>query len=194
MARPWPLRTRLVAAVLALVAAALIVIGAISYMALRQYLVGRIDDQLVSFSRGSTVLALPNTQSNGYVPPTNWLVTRKSDTGVGQVIPNISPSSQPKWPTSYTQAAALPTKPYTARAPDGTDWRLLAIREPNGELFFVGQSLTEVEGATSRLIVLDLIIGGATLLVIGAIGAGVIRRKPSPSHRDRIESSRDHRW
>jgi len=180
MARPWPLRTRLIAAVLALVAAALIAIGAISYFALKSYLVGRIDAQLVNLSRGTTVVAVPNMQTDGPAPPTNWIIALKSDTGVGQVIPDIPVESQPHWPTNYQQAAALPTTPFTSRAADGTDWRLLASKEPNGDLFFVGQSLTEVEGATSRLVVLELIIGGATLLVIGAIGAGVVRRSLRP--------------
>jgi two-component system OmpR family sensor kinase len=180
MARPWPLRTRLVAAVLALVAAALIAISVISYTALRQYLIGRIDAQLVSVSRGSSVLALTNSDSTAPAPPTNWLFTRKSDTGVGPVFPNLSLSSQPPWPTSYAQVAALPTTPYSARAQDGTDWRLLAIREPNGDVTFVAQSLTEVEGATKRLIAIELIVGGATLLVITAIGAGVIRASLRP--------------
>jgi two-component system OmpR family sensor kinase len=180
MARPWPLRTRLVAAVLALVAAALIAIGGISYFALKSYLVGRIDDQLLNLSRGTTVVAVPNMQTDGPAPPTNWIIALKSDTGVGQVIPDIPVESQPRWPTNYQQAAALPTTPFTSRASDGTDWRLLVSKEPNGDLFFVGQSLTEVEGATGRLVVLELIIGGATLLVIGAIGAGVIRRSLRP--------------
>lgn len=181
MARPWPLRTRLIAAVLALVAAALIAIGGISYVALKSYLIGRIDAQLVNVSRGGTVVAVPNMQPDQPAPPTNWIVALKGDTGVGPVIPNTPVKSQPRWPTNYQQAASLPTGPFTSRARDGTDWRLLVTREPsNGDLLFVGQSLTEVEGATSRLVLLELTIGGATLLVIGAIGAGVVRRSLRP--------------
>src|SRR5262245_51143405 len=180
MARPWPLRTRLVVAVLALVAAALLAIGAISYVALRQYLIGRIDAQLVSFSRGSTVLALTNAEFNTPAPPTNWIFTRKSDTGVGVVYPNIAEASQPPWPTSVSAVAKLPTTPYSAQAPDGTDWRLLAIRQGSGDIVFVGQSLTDVEGATQRLIFIELIVGGATLLIVSAIGAEVVRRSLRP--------------
>jgi two-component system, OmpR family, sensor kinase len=180
MARPWPLRTRLIAAVLALVAAALIAIGGISYLALRHYLVDRIDAQLTSVSRGSSELTFINLDTDMPSPPTNWLFTQKSDTGVGRVFPNISPKSQPPWPSSYAAVASLPTTPYTVRAPDGTDWRLLALRQPNGDVIYIGQLLTEVEGAIQRLVTIELIVGGATLLIITAIGAEVIRRSLRP--------------
>lgn len=183
MARPWPLRTRLIAAVLALVAAALIAIGGISYVALRHYLVDRIDAQLTSVSRGASELTFINADTNMPSPPTNWLFTQKSDTGVGRVFPNINPKSQPPWPSSYAAVASLPSTPYTVRAPDGTDWRLLALRQPNGDVIYIGQLLTEVEGAIQRLVTIELIVGGATLLIITAIGAEVIRRSLRPLTR-----------
>ncbi|MFY1675432.1 two-component sensor histidine kinase, partial [Plantactinospora sp. WMMB334] len=51
--RATPLRIKLVAAVLVLVAAALVVISVMTAFFLRSYLVGRIDDQLQDFTRQS---------------------------------------------------------------------------------------------------------------------------------------------
>ncbi len=58
------MRVRLVAAMLALVTLALLVIGATSVFALRDYLVGRVDSQLAGAVPGAAALAqdLPAAQ------------------------------------------------------------------------------------------------------------------------------------
>ena len=58
MARPWPLRTRLIAGILALVALSLVAISVISYVGLQRYLVGRIDEELVSTAQKPSILTL----------------------------------------------------------------------------------------------------------------------------------------
>jgi two-component system OmpR family sensor kinase len=181
MARPWPLRTRLIAGVLALLAGCLIAISVISYIGLRQYLVGRIDLELISTARKPTILTqrdLPTASS--FVLPTNWLVAVKTANGMGPVFPDLPAQTQPTWPHSATEVATLPRTPYTARAPDGTEWRLLALYNQEGQLMFLGQSLTDVQGAIHRFLVIELIVGGATLLIVSAIGAEVIRRSLRP--------------
>src|SRR5262245_58264552 len=121
MARPWPLRTRLVAAVLALVAAALVAISVISYLGLKRYLVGRIDDELITTARRPSILTLRDTpEPQAFVLPTNWLVALKTANGMGPVFPNLPANQLPSWPQSATQVADLPRTPYTARAADGT--------------------------------------------------------------------------
>src|SRR5690606_41605669 len=54
-----PLRVKLVAAVLVLVAVALVLISVASTVALRSYLVGRIDEQLVEMVEGIQQRGLP---------------------------------------------------------------------------------------------------------------------------------------
>ncbi|MFM9709913.1 hypothetical protein ACKI2E_45175, partial [Streptomyces galilaeus] len=58
MARPWPLRTRLIAGILALVALSLVAISVISYVGLNRYLVGKIDVELISTARKPSILTL----------------------------------------------------------------------------------------------------------------------------------------
>jgi two-component system OmpR family sensor kinase len=181
MARPWPLRTRLIAAVLALVALALIAISAISYLALKQYLVGRIDDELIATARRPTILTLRDAPPPTALElPTNWLVALKTTNGMGDVFPSRPAKSQPAWPQNAAEVSARLEKPYTSQAPDGTDWRLYAFYDPYGQLVYLGQSLTDVEGSIHRFVIIELIVGGATLLIISAIGAEVIRRSLRP--------------
>ena len=181
MARPWPLRTRLIAGILALVALSLVAISVISYVGLNRYLVGRIDEELISTARKPSILTLRDAPpSTAFVLPTNWLFASKTSNGMGPVFPDLPVKSQPTWPRSATEVADLPRQPYTSRAPDGTDWRLLALYNQEGQLFFLGQSLTDVEGSIHRFLLIQLIVGGGTLIIISAIGAEVIRRSLRP--------------
>jgi two-component system OmpR family sensor kinase len=181
MARPWPLRTRLIAGILALVALSLVAISVISYVGLNRYLVGKIDEELISTARKPSIVTLREAPPpTAFVLPTNWLFASKTSNGMGQVFPDLPVKSQPTWPRSATEVADLPRQPYTSRAPDGTDWRLLALYNPDGQLIFLGQSLTDVEGSIHRLLVIQLVVGGGTLLIISAIGAEVIRRSLRP--------------
>jgi two-component system, OmpR family, sensor kinase len=181
MARRWPLRTRLIAGVLALVALSLVAISVISYVGLRSYLVGKIDEELISTAGKPSILTLRDAPpSTAFVLPTNWLFASKTPNGMGPVFPDLPAKSQPTWPRSATEVAALPREPFTSRAPDGTDWRLLALYNQEGQLIFLGQSLTDVEGSLHRFLLIQLIVGGSTLLIISAIGAEVIRRSLRP--------------
>ena len=181
MARPWPLRTRLIAGILALVALSLLAISVISYVGLNRYLVGRIDQELISTAQKPSILTLRDAPPSGaFVLPTNWLFASKTSNGMGPVFPDLPVKSQPTWPRSATEVADLPRQPYTSRASDGTDWRLLAFYNQEGQLDFLGQSLTDVEGSIHRFLLIQLIVGGGTLLIITAIGAEVIRRSLRP--------------
>jgi two-component system OmpR family sensor kinase len=181
MARPWPLRTRLIAGILALVALSLLAISVISYVGLNRYLVGRIDQELISTAQKPSILTLRDAPPSGaFVLPTNWLFASKTSNGMGPVFPDLPVKSQPTWPRSATEVADLSRQPYTSRASDGTDWRLLAFYNQEGQLDFLGQSLTDVEGSIHRFLLIQLIVGGGTLLIISAIGAEVIRRSLRP--------------
>jgi two-component system OmpR family sensor kinase len=178
-----PLRTKLIAVVLALVAAALVVVGALSSWALRTYLIGRIDNQLTETAEHLDIASVPENDVYGFVPPTSWLVTIKDEYGNGPVIPEqLSRGQQPSWPHSVTQRMAVPDVPYTARSQDGSvSWRLLATPVRGGEsLLFLGQRLTDVDGAVDRLIAIELVVGVSTLLVLSAVGVGLIRRSMRP--------------
>ncbi len=185
-AQRFPLRTKLVAAVLALVAAALVAVGVISSWALRRYMIGRIDDQLRQTAQHFDIDSVPDYSGNSYistfVPPTAWLVTIKDDNANGKVYPlSLTTGELPRWPHGVTQFLAVPTVPYTARSLDGTiTWRLFATPVPGGELLFLGQRLNDVNGAVNRLITIELVVGISALLVLSSVGVEVIRRGTRP--------------
>lgn len=177
-----PLRTKLVAAVLALLAAALIAIGAATTFALRHYLVGRIDNQLVATASSFDTRSVPSGPESAFIPPTSWLVAILDVHDNGQVFPpTLTPARLPAWPTGVRAWDALPSTPFTIRSADGlTDWRLLVTTMSDGERFILGQSLTDVEGAVSRLIAVELIVGAATLVVMTSFGVALIRATLRP--------------
>ncbi|HKD98443.1 MAG TPA: HAMP domain-containing sensor histidine kinase [Micromonosporaceae bacterium] len=178
-----PLRTKLILVVLALVAVALLAVGVLSSWALRSYMIGRIDKQLADTKTTFDLGAFPDTDVVGFVPPTAWLVAEKDDHGVGPVIPEtLSKGVQPIWPRDIGQFMAVPTDPYTVRSVDGTtSWRLLATPIFGGDrLLFLGQRLTDVDGAVDRLIAIELVVGAVTLVVLSAVGVGLIRRSMRP--------------
>jgi two-component system, OmpR family, sensor kinase len=179
--RRTPLRVKLVGTVIALSTIALVAIGAASSIALRRYLIGRIDDQIVTTSRRLDPRTIPQAPVNTFIPPTTWIVTIKDDNGNGYVFPNLPAGQQPMWPIGVKKVQQVQGKPYTVRSMDSdAQWRLLVTPLDNGLLFIVGQSLNDVNGAVKELIFIELVIGAATLVVVTAVGVGVVRANLRP--------------
>jgi two-component system, OmpR family, sensor kinase len=179
--RRTPLRVKLVASVFLLTFVALIAIGVSSSIALRRYLIGRIDEQIVTTSGRLDPRSVPQAPVNTFIPPTTWIVTIKDDNGVGWVFPQLSPGDEPRWPIGIDNVQKVAGKPYTVRSVDSDQqWRLLVTPLDNGQLFIVGQSLNDVNGAVRELIFIELVIGSATLVVVSAVGIAVVRASLRP--------------
>jgi two-component system OmpR family sensor kinase len=181
--RRTPLRIKLVAAVLALVAAALVVIALASSWALRTNLLGQVDNQLLITARTTDVSTIPKVPSNAYVPPTPYLIGIADVHGIGYLIADSSLTDKdlPPLPRTLPDVMAKLNKPYTVRAANGSrDWRMLLSDQKNGQLLIVGQSLTSEQQAVSRFTLTELIAGGAALVVLSALGAAVVRASLRP--------------
>jgi two-component system OmpR family sensor kinase len=183
--RRTPLRIKLVAAVLALVAASLLAIGVFVSVEMNRYLINQIDSQLVRISQSLDLNSVPRQAvQTRFVLPSNYVVTINSMTGIGQPVFDdryVTAADLPVWPNTVAKVDAVLNKPYTARATNHSmDWRLLATALPNGQTLFLGQSLSDVESAIHRLDVSELIVGGAALILLGAIGAATVRRSLRP--------------
>jgi two-component system, OmpR family, sensor kinase len=183
--RRTPLRVKLVAGVLALVTAALVVIGvAVSY-AMNRYLNTQIDNQLIRTTQSVDVRSIPQAPvTAGFYPPSNWVVTIKSTTGVG--LPEydfmtMTANDLPKWPTTVAQVEAVSGKLYTVKSANGRlTWRMFAEQLSNGQVLYIGQTLNDVQAAIHRLILIELGVGGATLIISGALGAALVRTSVRP--------------
>jgi two-component system, OmpR family, sensor kinase len=200
--RARSLRTRLVATTLLLLALASAVIAVGTAVALRGFLVSRLDDDLRVSSR---VLV-----RNG---PDEVFGADGVDPG-GGLLPPLSTSIRPRPPDSLTalldrgsvvRASVFPREggvrsvpedefPELAAAtaggrPTSADlgvlgqYRLLAMQLPAGIVVLTGLPERPVEDTVARLITTELIVAGVTLLVAGVAGAVVVRRELRPLER-----------
>jgi two-component system OmpR family sensor kinase len=189
-----PLRVRLVAAVLLLVALALAGSGAAARATMGDYLVGRVDAQLTDVARGMAQHPRDRDQDgdgtahpDGHLPSA-YVITRLGTAGQSDGIEENLPYREPlpQLPRiTAAQSAADGTQAFTVSARRGDDrWRVLAMPTtlPDGTAgtVLVAQNLAEVQNTLNRLTLLLVIIGAAGLVVVGAVGYVVVRASLRP--------------
>jgi two-component system OmpR family sensor kinase len=179
--RRTPLRIKLVAAVLALVAAALVVISLMTAYFLHSYLVNRVDGQLYAFLNRGIVA----NQATANSLPTDYLLAQvNKSTGKGYVLRDaaLTVGSLPDslnnqaW---YEQHAGGP-----AFTTDGVDnrvhWRMMIRQVSADEFTAVGQTLTDVDLSVKQLLWIDLLAGGAVLIMVASAGVAIVRTSLKP--------------
>ncbi|MFF0657090.1 sensor histidine kinase [Micromonospora tulbaghiae] len=183
--RSVPLRLKLVAAVLALVAVALVVISGLTAFLLRNYLIGQADDQL----RGGA-LTVANTLDKAGGGPIK--ITIPSDYVASVMAPGELPEEPtryealrdeelPRFPADYAGYRERVGEPFTVRSEDGRSrWRMLYTALPDGRIIALGQHLTGVDSAVRQLVWIDLLVGGAVLISLASVGAGIVRTSLKP--------------
>ncbi|SCL13280.1 histidine kinase dimerization/phospho-acceptor domain-containing protein [Micromonospora inyonensis] len=185
--RAVPLRVKLVTAVLALVAAALVVISSLTTFFLRSYLVDQVDAELRSNEasiRGavSRLLFEGNPQQTDL--PTDYMVAVIGANGVGSVkydTRNLDPADLPVLSDTFAEAQERVGEPSTVPSQDGgVRWRVLYIQLPDGPVLAIGQHLTDVDRAVKQLVWIDLLVGGAVLILLASIGAAIVRTSLKP--------------
>ena len=181
--RRTPLRVKLVAAVLALVAAALTVIAVASALALRRYLIDDLDRELEQTTQSINVAAL--TATTVEAPGSDFLVaiTVRGQWHVGYKPPGMTSGDLPELPSPTAQAPRLGiADPRTVAAKDGDPhWRILTTTLPaTGQQLVVAQTTSDVDSAVTRLLWIDLLVGLGVLIVIGALGAATVRASLRP--------------
>ncbi len=183
--RGVPLRVKLVAAVLALVMAALLVISSLTTYFLRNYLIDQVDYQLHG-STNTVARALDQAAAgrNVYLGlPTDYVAVAATTTAITDPwrYEGLSLHELPPFPTSYAGFQAQVGKPFTVRSEDGrTRWRMLYSDLGDGRILAFGQHLTAVDLAVKRLIWIDLLVGGAVLIILASVGAGIVRTSLKP--------------
>ncbi|MEV6799923.1 HAMP domain-containing sensor histidine kinase [Micromonospora rifamycinica] len=181
--RSVPLRVKLVAAVLTLVAVALVVISSLTTYFLREYLIGQVDDQLSGDTRG---VAQALGQARGPILvgiPTDYVAAQASRTGVDgpSRYSGLRPEELPEFPTDFAGFSALVGDPFTVQSKDArTRWRMLYTDLGDGRILAFGQQMTDVDLAVKRLIWIDMLVGGAVLILLASIGAAIVRTSLKP--------------
>jgi two-component system, OmpR family, sensor kinase len=213
LARPsrWSLRTRLLTTLIALLAAVCLVVGLSAEVALRHFLLGRLDSQLLAAgNRSAGAVGAPadtfgaSRASGGAQSGTS---RSDGDGGIGFLqAPGQSANTvgarivagrvtvagvlseggavQPLSAKDAAVLAAVPVdqRPHTATLRSGS-YRLLAARAPDGDIFVTGLPLTEVNETLDRLARAELGVAAAGLAVAALAGAAIIRATLRPLRR-----------
>jgi two-component system OmpR family sensor kinase len=198
-----PLRTKLITAVLGLVIIALSVISVASVYMLHGYVTTQRDPTL----RGVFPTITTNGATPGYAGPLRGAtgliagiqkpgsqLSWASAGGYSISGGGTSPGSLPALPTGTGWASSTTPVLVTVPSQSGPDtWRVIAQTVDNYQ--YVGPSgtttaasvtvivavdLGNVNALTTRLVLFDLIVGGAIVLVLAAVGAAAVRANLRP--------------
>ncbi len=189
------LRGRLLILLVGLSAAGLIVVGSVSYAALRSYLLDRVDQQAVDgVEQVGHQLAESRYPDDGpgggpgparQLPEGTYGALRDSrgrvvddfvfSYGAGSLPRPIVPAELPLT-TSRDEPRLV-----NADARSGSSrFRLLAVPLAAGGSLVVGVPLTEVDSTLHRFVLILLVVAGAVLLVLGAAAFWLVRLGLSP--------------
>jgi two-component system, OmpR family, sensor kinase len=177
-----PLRVKLVAAILVLVVAGLMVIGAVSVFTLRTYLVDGVDDQLRTAVDNANAQVLGNLRGELQLPLD--FIQQTSVHGVGQPAqhdPWLAQGDLPPLVTGLDQIKAMAGRPYTVTSINHRlHWRMLVAVLENGGIVHFGINLSTVEGTVSKLVFVELLVGSGALVLLAMIGVALVRASLRP--------------
>ncbi|HUB40311.1 MAG TPA: HAMP domain-containing sensor histidine kinase [Streptosporangiaceae bacterium] len=173
---------KLITAVLALVAVALVVISVAGVSFLRSYLLGQADSQLASLADQVQSFQRLPTGRFGPEPFAVEFVTGGKADIVGGYLPqgNTGPLINPS--ASWLRGS----NPVTVGAAAGPDrWRVIALPDTsvNGSqpgTLVIGVDVTSQYATLGRLIAVDLIVSVVLLLGVAVVGIGVVRASLRP--------------
>jgi two-component system OmpR family sensor kinase len=201
----WTLTTRLLLAMLSLLAAASLVIGVVSVLAMDRFLVGRLDQQLHNaLGRSQTAFDHPAGERStpqdrdlpDRLPGPDFLLAPGQSAGmlgaqlVNHKVTNAavldnSGTPRPLPPRLYHELTEL-----TIGGPPRTDemglrgqYRLLAARVADGHVLVTGLPMGELDATVYRLGGVIAAVSLAGLAAAALAGAAIIRRALRPLHR-----------
>ncbi|MEO3801758.1 HAMP domain-containing sensor histidine kinase [Nonomuraea sp. B1E8] len=176
--RAWPLRHRLLAALLGLSAAALAVFATAGVILLDRSLLSRVDTQLTAFAatigKGRPPPPLVRPPRQGEVElPSQFRVDFHRPSGA-PVRAGPPPADGPDVPAATI--SALPPSPFTVAGRSGdTDWRALVVALPDGNRAVVSMSLEAARSTVRELLVIEVAAGTLVLVLLGAVALAVVR-------------------
>jgi two-component system OmpR family sensor kinase len=205
---PTTLRSRLIAGLLALLAAACLTLGFATNVALRQFLVSRVDQQLNDTGEryalslehpglgdetqpGDTRAQANGTfgarMKNGVVTQTGVVDGDADDLGSGDTDDQVTLST-----ADHRALAALPGdgSHHTVRLSSLGTYRLAKVSGRDGDQLVGGLPLTGVEDTVHRLMAIEAVVFAAVLVVTGIAGALWVRLSLRPLRRVAATASR----
>jgi two-component system, OmpR family, sensor kinase len=190
--RPWSLRRRLVAGILALLALVFLVISLVSTVAVRRFLVERLDEQVVAAADRAFMGGPPGRgpmRSDDLFPPGQSAGTVGGRiVGDAVIVARFLDAAGTERPLSTAQARVLTTIPldgavHTRELGDLGPYRLLAQRLPGSSVLVTGLPLSGVVQAVWWLIGVEAVVAAAGLVLAGIAGAIIVRISLRPLQR-----------
>lgn len=186
------LNARLMAGLLVVTAVGLALMGVISAVVLRTYLMHRVDRQLVAARQ----VRAPAARAGEIANPGRFVVLTMTPNGrvtinggvLGLGATGTDGTTPPAVNHAVRQVNRLGYATLSARATAGRPFRLgasRAIARPGvrGRVLIVVDPLGEVHAALTGLVVTELVTGTVLLVVVALLGRGLIRRGLAPLAR-----------
>ncbi|WP_241037374.1 sensor histidine kinase [Blastococcus litoris] len=178
-----PLRVTLVALMVALLSLALLATGFATTSLLRNYLLDQQDSALRAAVNQTNpkvfeacldedYQAGPRAAYFGCLPPASDDVVDLQGPPDDDGIPQIDPGK--------VADGAFAHRPRTVYAEDGSAWRVMTGDLPGGYTLVVGTDLEGDQKAISRLVRIELFVGLAILVLLGAAGYVMVRNSLRP--------------
>ncbi|MDQ3454338.1 MAG: HAMP domain-containing histidine kinase [Actinomycetota bacterium] len=202
MTRRFTLQSRLIAGTIALLALVCLVIGGLSLVLLRGFLVDQLDDQLASAAGRS---GAPGYPSPGALPdrgggasggdidfllfPGQNVGTLGANLDDGRValaaVLSSAGTLQELTAQQYAVLEDVPTdgRPRSVAVGDLGDYRVLAVEGDRGDGLLLGLSLRSVQQTVTRLALVEAAVALLGLLLTGLAGALLITRSLRPLDR-----------
>ena len=205
------LRTRLIAGLLVLFALASVGVGFATTIALRDFLLNRLDQQVITAGGILTdsIEHPPNQGPGGEASEGNpcGKANEYSFIAAGQAVRTLAArfkngklsyacivtdaGGRPGLTAAHLSAADLAAlarlprenRPYTRDLSSLGDYRMTAFFGRDGDVHIAGLPLSGVAATVERLALIEVIVFGAVLLVIGMVGTGWIRLSLRPLGR-----------
>lgn len=205
MKRQFTLRRRLIAGILVLLAAVSLSVGAVSTLALRSYLIDRLDDQIVSAaSRFQGVVGRPGDPSDAGRPgPDEFLPLAGQAPGTvaafmrdNQIYASVLGDDLDTSPLTIAEATTLlsitmDADPVTVDF--GTrlgEYRIVAVSNSVGEVLVLGLPLRDVTATVLQLALVIAIVAALGLAAAFFAGTAIVRLALRPL--DRVAATAAH--
>ncbi|MBA8928522.1 two-component system OmpR family sensor kinase [Kutzneria viridogrisea] len=183
MTRPWTLRTRLLVELVLLLAVVCVGIGVTAELALRGYLIGRVDDQLTQVNQkahdrppadrhppGSSCAAFPPGQGTGTI------IAQLSSNGVSAQIQDSSGCGVPLTGAAQRKLVTVQVDGHghTTDLPGLGDYRFVTAQSPDGQVQLIGVPLREVQDTLANVAIVMTVVAVLGLVATGLGGALIV--------------------
>jgi two-component system, OmpR family, sensor kinase len=192
----WSLRTRLVAAMVALLAVVSLVIGLVTVLALRQFLAGKLDDQLYTAAhRSSGAFGGPEGRPADGRELNFLLAPGQAEGTLGALLEDgtvtaaaiLDPSgtARPLRDQTVQQLTELPVgTTTTVDLGEGYgDYRVLATSASTGDVLVTGLPMAGVDATTVRLAGIVTLVAAIGLAIAAFVATRIVRWSLKPLNR-----------